>query len=136
MEIKMILFVRAVALAGLLGLPIMARAQSTTMFTNSGNYFLPGCKSLTLRSSFSDDQLENFKAGQCLGAIMVLQSHLIGYGAACMPSSIPLRQVVRVVVKYMEDHPAQLHEDFLQLAGPAIHDAWPCQTPPNQPHRQ
>jgi len=130
----MALLVRAAVLAGLVGLPLTAHAQFTT-FTMSGDYYLPGCKSLIAEVSNSNNPLI-FKSGQCLGAITVLKTWLKGVGATCMPPSVTVRQIVQVVVKYMEDHPAQLNEDFLNLAGPAIHDAWPCQTTPSQPRQQ
>jgi hypothetical protein len=36
-------------------------------------------------------------------------------------------QLVRVVVAYIDQRPARLHESFLNLALEALTDAWPCQ---------
>jgi len=33
---------------------------------------------------------------------------------------------VRVVVKYLEDHPGELNKDLEQLIVTALREAWPC----------
>lgn len=45
----------------------------------------------------------------------------------CLPDSgVPLVQEVRVVVKYLKDHPEQLHEDGMGLTIAALRAGFPC----------
>ena len=45
----------------------------------------------------------------------------------CLPDSgIPVIQAVRVVVKYLKEHPEQLHEDGMGLTVAALIDSFPC----------
>jgi hypothetical protein len=45
---------------------------------------------------------------------------------SCPPQGVIAIQAVRVVVQYMETHPAILNESFLQIVLTGMHDAWPC----------
>lgn len=47
----------------------------------------------------------------------------------CPPEKVPNIQAVRVLVKYLKEHPANLdlHETVLTVA--AFRDAWPCRSP-------
>jgi hypothetical protein len=42
-------------------------------------------------------------------------------------NAINLGQIGRVVVQYIDNHPARMHEDFKKLALEAMRAAWPCQ---------
>ncbi len=45
----------------------------------------------------------------------------------CMPDAgIDLRQTVRIVTKWLTDHPGQLHSTSRVLIGLALKDAFPC----------
>jgi len=45
----------------------------------------------------------------------------------CLPESgIPLIQAIRVVVKYLQQHPDQLHEDGMGLTIAALKGSFPC----------
>jgi len=45
----------------------------------------------------------------------------------CLPASgVPVIQAVRVVVKYLKEHPEQLHEDGMGLTIAALKDSFPC----------
>ena len=44
----------------------------------------------------------------------------------CLPSNITLLQAIRVVVKYLKDHPESLHTDGSGLAILALIKAFPC----------
>jgi len=39
---------------------------------------------------------------------------------------IPVIQAMRIVVKYLKEHPEQLHEDGMGLTVTALKDAFPC----------
>jgi hypothetical protein len=47
------------------------------------------------------------------------------YGS-CAPEGVNNKQMVRVVVAYIERRPQRMHENFNRLALEALHEAWPC----------
>jgi hypothetical protein len=46
--------------------------------------------------------------------------------SVCPPPHVTLDQADRVVVLYIDGHPARLNEPFLRLAAEALKKAWPC----------
>jgi hypothetical protein len=45
----------------------------------------------------------------------------------CVPNpGIPVIQAVRIVVKYLKEHPEQLHDDGMGLTIAALKDSFPC----------
>lgn len=44
----------------------------------------------------------------------------------CLPDGVTPNQTVRVVVKWLEDHPARLHESAVELVLGALKDNFPC----------
>lgn len=44
----------------------------------------------------------------------------------CMPSNATVKQASAVVMKHMEAHPEQLHEDASILVLTALSRSWPC----------
>jgi len=45
----------------------------------------------------------------------------------CIPDSgIPVIQAARIIVKYLKEHPEQLHEDGMGLTVAALKDSFPC----------
>jgi hypothetical protein len=47
-------------------------------------------------------------------------------GNYCLPKDMQTSQAVRVVVRYMEAHPGNLHTQPFILVGNALRDAFPC----------
>jgi Rap1a immunity proteins len=84
---------------------------------------------------------EHFDSGWCFGWVggaleltklhneerMILTEKKPTLLQFCLPDSgIPVIQAVRVVVKYLKEHPAQLHEDGIGLTAAALKDSFPC----------
>ena len=44
----------------------------------------------------------------------------------CLPDGVTPNQTVRVVVKWLEDHPARLHESAVELVVSALKENFPC----------
>jgi hypothetical protein len=86
---------------------------------DSGNHLLPFCKALL------DGRPHGAMAGFCAGVIETLIS-LKDEDLFCTPAGSTREQSQRVVVRYLENHPDQLHLDFKQLALSALQQAWPC----------
>jgi hypothetical protein len=84
------------------------------------------------------DLLEEFKrSGTCMGFIQgVIDSDTIahtdssGHPAGrnlCVPAEASGRQLAKIVVKYGDDHPQQLHFPAAVIVILAMKDAFPCQ---------
>ena len=69
-----------------------------------------------------------YTSGWCAGFITgVSRAHgALGGGAFCLPDELTTGQSSRVVVKYLEDHPAELHKADTHLVLNAFLEAFPC----------
>ena len=116
-------------LCAIAALALVGASQVSAIFTtaafgqghvniNTANYVMPGCRSFLARSKNEDPFLQ----GRCFGLVDGIALGL----AKCLPTDITLFQVMRVVVQYIDNQPARLHEDFRLLAGEAMVKAWPC----------
>ena len=94
---------------------------------NSANYVVPACKSFLAREVATTDNA--FEQGRCAGMLRGLR-YLAGDTPnnlrSCIPKGVTIGQLVRLVLAYVERRPQRMHEDFLDLALEAFHDAWPC----------
>jgi hypothetical protein len=91
---------------------------------NSGGYMLPHCKNLA-----EMDAAPGIWEGQCAGVIegfMLLGDLLPRHLRFCPPDGMPPIAADLIVIKYLDDHPEDLHLDFRLLALAALHKAWPC----------
>jgi Ssp1 endopeptidase immunity protein Rap1a len=83
------------------------------------------------------------EAGYCLGLLrglanmnMVWQDHTKDTSMFfCLPTESTTGQWMRVVVKYLQEHPERLHEDDITLARLAFTSAFPCQPRTLSPRR-
>jgi len=48
----------------------------------------------------------------------------------CLPDGVTQNQTVRVIVRWLEDHPARLHERAIELVVTALKDSFPCKPRP------
>lgn len=102
------------------GLP--SKAQTT----QDGNYLLGSCQ-ITIKQmdekSFRPDILEAWRDGLCSGLVAGVM-----YSSAfvCPADNVPPGQAVRVVVKFLQDHPEKLNWAGVRLAQVALADAFPC----------
>lgn len=87
------------------------------------NEVMSGC-----RDNADFDHSKNpFLVGVCNGILDGIYFSLANV-AICHPAgaSATLEQMVRVVVKYIDDRPERQHEPFERLAFEAMKIAWPC----------
>jgi len=104
-----------VALA-LLGATSSAMAAATSA-TSSG----AGCRTANERSV-----IDKVDAGFCSGIVEGTMWSLQIAKLVCLPNGMTLGQGLKVLVKYMDDHPEALHEKTAELAARAFVKAWPC----------
>jgi|BarGraNGADG00212_1021973.scaffolds.fasta_scaffold150643_1 hypothetical protein len=89
---------------------------------SSANHIMRGCRDF-ISSSLSNSQRGPLEQGYCAGVVDGLDFTGLG---VCAPPSVTVSQAVRVVVKYIDDRPARLNENFKALAYEALQAAWPC----------
>jgi hypothetical protein len=90
--------------------------------TKSGNVMLAPCKAVATRD---DAHTDTPWEGYCLGIVEALMWANPDY-RVCRPPAVPVGQGVRVVVRYLDQHPERLHLNFKDLAVEAFREAWPC----------
>lgn len=86
---------------------------------DSANYMMAGRRSFIVKPPDND----YFLNGRCAGIVETLIESGLG---VCAPASSTSGQAIRVVVKYIDDRPARMHENFKPLALEALREAWPC----------
>ena len=77
----------------------------------------------TTRRGTTVTTIQAFEEGRCTGIVKGL---LFAAFDVCKPARTTQGQAVRVVVKYIDDRPERLHENFKTLAAEALQAAWPC----------
>ena len=97
-------------LAGALAVVLLLFVGGVSAAENakSANWVMPGCRAFIADKSVSTP----FLAGVCAGAVSASQL----YPGICPPEGVTTGQAVRVVVKFIDDQPARLHEDLAHLA--------------------
>ncbi len=64
-----------------------------------------------------------FGQGYCTGLV---NAAFMAVKGLCLPEGVTMGQHVRVVYKYLQDHPELLHEQDRVLAAIALFDAYSC----------
>jgi len=104
---------------------------------NSANVMLPFCK-LTLQQAMRDPT-KAMMFGRCVGMVTAY-GHMLGLSAkkrelgmvhdtylcAEITNAITPEQAIKVVMKYIEERPEEMHKSFGALATAALIKAWPC----------
>lgn len=95
-------------------------------FTPDGNHLLLNCQKAVNtinKIGSTESSLDAFKEGLCTGLITGVSetSHRV-----CPPPHVTNGQEVRIVVKYLQDHPAELHLRHTKLIEQALAEAFPC----------
>lgn len=96
-----------------------AHAQNPRDFSVfSANAMMPGCVAFL-------ENVDSFSAGYCAGVVRALLATSFAF-KACPPNEGSLGQSVRVVVAFINQNPARMHEPFEALVIDALRGAWPC----------
>jgi hypothetical protein len=127
--------IRAVALILCSIVATAAHAQMPQRDMQSANFMLPYCKMiLEMKRTPSPGERtpspgESMGIGMCAGIVDGIAFGAQGRGenlGICAPPNATGEQRMRVVVRFLEQNPARLHENFLRLTHEALLQAWPC----------
>lgn len=118
------------ARSALIALAVIFHSSISYGANGSGKTYELGCRLLASDSRVPTDKMEAVKLGECSGAIdavFMLRRALDKSVRFCAPPrGVTLRQNAKIVVKYLDDHPDQLNNDFTLLVIGAFDQAWPC----------
>jgi hypothetical protein len=106
-----------IALLG--GMPSTATASPDP---RSGNAMLTGCKRALTEQA-------DAKSYFCMGVVDTLRTMRRFYTEEttfCSPPEVTTEQLLRVTIKFMEEHPDLLDRSFIILALASYQRAWPC----------
>ena len=91
----------------------------------TGTWLLGSCQ-ITLKTTddrtFHENDLESFRDGFCRGLIEGVSKMS---PRVCMVD-VTSAQEVRIVLKYLQDHPEQIHQRNAVLVDKALSQAFPC----------
>jgi len=121
-----LILITALTFINLIFLTSPASAQEPVV--SSGNWIVDGCNALNDSTLKADDVSIQARAWTCAGACVATYDLEMIHGNICPPSGITKGQVLRVVTKYLNDHPAILQTEYPILMARALKEAWPCAT--------
>ncbi|WP_353740756.1 Rap1a/Tai family immunity protein [Pseudomonas fluorescens] len=118
-------WIGAVALAGLM-------ASGHAMALGNGSELASMCRSSIQQvTTFKSD--DPIGAGRCFGLIegtvatvLMVDTQNKAQPRFCLPKNVNTLQMMKVVVKYLDDNPALLNLNEPSLILRAVVDAWPC----------
>lgn len=107
----------------------------------SALYVYEGCKAAANLVISSDRTVPLYdpNAAFCCGAFTALRgvTSIVSNGNrtmvlhVCAPSQSTVSQYIRILLKYVDDHPERAHNDFEFVALEALMGAFPCRSPPS-----
>jgi len=104
---------------------------------NDGNELLNDCNMFIAFGENNVDKMNSQtsgEAGYCLGLIKGIGDMQVIYAVwfksqneiFCVPKGVSIGQLTRVVIKFLKDNPAILHEANTCLIVKALRNAYPC----------
>jgi hypothetical protein len=115
----------------------LSEGQESQKDTESGNYFLPMCSKMldvwnAPKAQYTKEEQVEFL--HCHAFIDGVTATLYIWKAAmqkdkapvCIPQGVTSEQTDRIVVKYLKDHPEELHQPFGILVFNSLSAAFPC----------
>lgn len=113
----------------LIVLAVFFQTSNSYGANGAGTAYELGCRLLASDTRAPSNKMEAVKEGECSGAIeaiFMLRHALDPSIRFCAPPRAAVAQNVRIVVKYLDDHPEQMNDDFTLLVIRAFNRTWPC----------
>lgn len=124
--------IRRILAASIAVLAIATATYAQPTGLNTGNDLLRMCRGAVDPSVVSTSEA-GYDAIFCMGFVHGLEeAHTLissiqpGAKLFCIPAGVTLNQLVRVIVKYLQDRPEDLHDRGVLLAVGALARAFPC----------
>jgi len=100
--------------------------------SSNSSFLLQHCNSYLEKRD--NDKTPTFDTGICYGHVRgvmeTLELHRMFTGTSifnyCAPDNANFTQTIRVIVKYLNDHPASLHSNATSTMIVALSEAFPC----------
>jgi hypothetical protein len=111
-----------------LALILVASGPCAARDVGSGQAYEIGCRKAVSRS-LGNRLSEVADAGKCYGAVttlLLLGEELQESLRFCRPLGSDVGEGIRIVLKYMNDNPRDMHMPFAFLGIAALRAAWPC----------
>jgi hypothetical protein len=123
-----------VALIGIVLCSALCVAQDDVPRVSTGTELLETCtkvNSVTRRADNFDEWATDavhttMASGTCFGFIQAVEQFDDLASAFCGPEHFTYGQAKKIVIKYLNDHPEQLHLPATFLVGEALGAAFPC----------
>lgn len=109
-----------------LALALSAGAQRVDI-TNTGNELITECAVAVrfMDTGANGNAAESFASGDCHGVVHGVSSVLQFSGELSIPDGTTGGQLIRIVEKYLQDHPEELNESDSKLVVKALTKAFP-----------
>jgi len=88
---------------------------------SSGNFLIESCR-ISIDTS-AQNAYEGWRSGVCDGLVTGI---MYASSTICHDPDVTLGQAMRVVEKYLQDHPERLHLSNTMLTNEALTQAFPC----------
>jgi hypothetical protein len=106
------------------------------LWGGTGNEFLAGCGDMPDSSPTSPTAPPEFDWGRCQGYVIGIDDGVqLAYDIVgqpqpyCVPSEVTTGQLIRVLIKFIKDHPEKAHSKTKVLEVEAFINAFPCKQP-------
>jgi hypothetical protein len=116
--------------------PFAETQEQKPSVDESGNAFLSQCELVIDRYSMKDKEGSPVDAGECYGYVTGF-NHGVGMAydivgqpqPYCLPDGVTHGQMMRVLIKFIKDHPEKAHKLTGVLEIESFMDAFPCKQP-------
>jgi len=107
----------------------LCMASAVGARTMDGNDLQSGCRVVGRDIGVTAQQ--GIDGGRCMGLVIsLLQAGVYGLlkerWMFCAPEGVTDGQAMKVVLRFLDNHPERLHQPALTLAVVALQEAWPC----------
>lgn len=128
------MLVRKVIIGSALALTVSTASAAQS---DSANAILPDCRSLIdIREGRERiNSLNAYGAGYCAGMLNVVGYTINPEQCIDLPDHATVGQMARVIIRYIEARPQEMHRPFLVLVWEALRDAWPNKSAPSCSNR-
>lgn len=131
-----------ITILALLSITSFGHATESDTQINTGNDFLKVCHGAFVADISKLELFENVQLISCGSYLNGIEGGIGFYSALlnkmseskkfslpyCIPANVPITQKAKIIKKFLDEHPEQLHEPAVALYFVAMVQAFPCET--------